>query len=59
MVVTTSKKLLNAVREAVRVVRDKWEEIAPEDYGRPKQRLRAAAVMGRSDVSESKRDSTS
>jgi|GEM_PF-3202373 len=43
-----SKKLLNAVREAVRVVRGRWEEIAPEDYGRLKQRLRAAVVMGRS-----------
>ena len=43
-----SQKLLNAVREAVRVVKDKWREIAPEDYGRLEERLRAAVVMGRS-----------
>ncbi|RLG17170.1 hypothetical protein DRN62_01925 [Nanoarchaeota archaeon] len=43
-----SQKLLNAVREAVRVVKDKWREIAPEDYGSLEQRLRAVAVMERS-----------
>lgn len=43
-----SRKLLNAVREAVRVVKDKWEKIAPEDYGELEERLKAVVVMRKS-----------